>query len=267
MKKNWILRVALIILVLTLATACLLNGTFAKYVTSATGSDSARVAKWGITGDATTFNLFSKAYIDDLGQADTSSTSDEIETINTEDVFAPGSKGSSDVTFLYSNGIVPEVAFNLKSEVTIAVAGWNDYCPIVFTFNSKNFAWNNTDYFVSGTTTLQAELNTVLTGDASGVKNYGPNTTTLPASLTSTGAINLGWSWAFDSEDALTFYKNEDNNVITKAAYTELTAGDQAAYTIIGSDAKDTALGNLGVVPTINITIVLTATQNNTYVA
>ncbi len=42
------MRIASILLVATLLTTCAISGTFAKYVTKASGEDSARVAKWGI---------------------------------------------------------------------------------------------------------------------------------------------------------------------------------------------------------------------------
>lgn len=49
MKKNMMMRVASALLVAVLLSTCAISGTFAKYVTTASGTDSARVAKWGIT--------------------------------------------------------------------------------------------------------------------------------------------------------------------------------------------------------------------------
>ena len=48
MKKNRLMRIAALLLVLTLATSCFVGGTFAKYTSTATGSDTATVAKWDI---------------------------------------------------------------------------------------------------------------------------------------------------------------------------------------------------------------------------
>ncbi len=42
------MRIASILLVVTLLSTCVISGTFAKYVTKAEGTDSARVAKWGV---------------------------------------------------------------------------------------------------------------------------------------------------------------------------------------------------------------------------
>lgn len=48
MKKNKMMRIASVLLVMTLLSTCAISGTFAKYVTKASGTDSARVAKWGV---------------------------------------------------------------------------------------------------------------------------------------------------------------------------------------------------------------------------
>ncbi|MDD4565910.1 MAG: hypothetical protein PHE79_10620, partial [Eubacteriales bacterium] len=57
MKKNWIARIGFLALVLTLVTASLVSGTFAKYTTAVSGKDTVRVAKFDVAvGDgATTF--------------------------------------------------------------------------------------------------------------------------------------------------------------------------------------------------------------------
>ena len=49
MKKNFILRVAAILLVLTMFSISIVTGRLAKYVTTASGDDSARVAKFELT--------------------------------------------------------------------------------------------------------------------------------------------------------------------------------------------------------------------------
>lgn len=48
MKKNKMMRIASILMVVTLLSTCAISGTFAKYVTKVSGEDQARVAKWGI---------------------------------------------------------------------------------------------------------------------------------------------------------------------------------------------------------------------------
>ena len=47
------MRVASALLVAVLLSTCAISGTFAKYVTEGSGSDTARVAKFGVTVTAT----------------------------------------------------------------------------------------------------------------------------------------------------------------------------------------------------------------------
>ena len=52
MKTNKMMRIASVLLVAVLLTTCSISGTFAKYVSQATGTDTARVAYWGWGGDS-----------------------------------------------------------------------------------------------------------------------------------------------------------------------------------------------------------------------
>ncbi len=62
MKKNKMMRIASILMVATLITTCAISGTFAKYVTKASGEDAARVAKWGILLDISGSSVFAEKY-------------------------------------------------------------------------------------------------------------------------------------------------------------------------------------------------------------
>ena len=48
-RKNWMLRIAVVLLVMSLVSMHMVSGIFARYTTSASGSDGARVAKFQIT--------------------------------------------------------------------------------------------------------------------------------------------------------------------------------------------------------------------------
>lgn len=61
MKKNKMMRIAAVLLIVTLLSTCAISGTFAKYVAKADFEDSARVAKWGIKIE-TNSSLFSDRY-------------------------------------------------------------------------------------------------------------------------------------------------------------------------------------------------------------
>lgn len=49
MKKNKIMRIASVLLIVTLLSTCAISGTFAKYVVTGEAEGYARVAKWGVT--------------------------------------------------------------------------------------------------------------------------------------------------------------------------------------------------------------------------
>lgn len=129
MKKNKMMRVASILLVAVLLTTSIISGTFAKYVTSGEASDSARVAKFGVTVTATG-NLFSENYkrVNDGNTPGTAETNHSLETEGQNgftmtvestngDVVAPGTKSEgTGLTFGVSG--TPEVDVNVKLDFT-----------------------------------------------------------------------------------------------------------------------------------------------------
>ena len=62
MKKNKMMRNTAALGVAVLLTASVLSGTLAKYTTTAEGTDSARVAKWGIVMNSTGSSTFKDSY-------------------------------------------------------------------------------------------------------------------------------------------------------------------------------------------------------------
>lgn len=96
MTKNRSMKIAVLVLALALLTSCFVGSTFAKYTSSASGSDSATVAKWSISVEGTeiavvgdpqtiTFDLFNT-----INEEDTTS---EEENVAAEKI-APGTGGS-----------------------------------------------------------------------------------------------------------------------------------------------------------------------------
>lgn len=104
MKKNVIFRIAAIVLMCTLVTACFASSTFAKYTASATSSAAtATVAKWDLkvngnqqlaaANPTITFNLFDTIVDTVDGNKDANVKED-----NTAKLIAPGTKGTYDMT-------------------------------------------------------------------------------------------------------------------------------------------------------------------------
>lgn len=124
MKKNWLLRIALVVLVLTLGTACLVSGTFAKYTTTVSGGDSARVAKWvfGVETDAVAYDTPAAQLVGIF------ETANLAENLADGDIIAPEAEGDFDIVIDMTGS---EVAITLTSTVALTnTAGVNLYFVI-----------------------------------------------------------------------------------------------------------------------------------------
>lgn len=225
MKKTKFMRAALLLLVLTLITSCFVGGTFAKYTTSANGSDTARVAYWGFDQEAyTAFDLFD-------GEYDHVKASGEVESFS--NVIAPGTKKSTTFAFSYDKYkgdkiVAPEVAYTFTVNPTIT----GDYDELD---ENANFKWTlakgnavATEY--DKVTDLLADIK-ALSGDSSGTKTYQPGQ--LPDAFIDfpnfQEVYHIGWKWEFST--------NED------------------------ADAADTAMGNSHTLENVTFAITVTATQ------
>ncbi|MBQ7290310.1 MAG: hypothetical protein IJW76_01130 [Clostridia bacterium] len=121
MKKNKMMRVASALLVAVLMTTSVISGTFAKYVTTDSASDEARVAKWGVVVDASG-SLYGEKY-SNVDNKITSSTDENIisvygqQDLNLNKVVAPGTE--SDLGFSFSINGKPEVDNTVQVQMTI----------------------------------------------------------------------------------------------------------------------------------------------------
>lgn len=114
MKKNLMIKVAAMMLILALASTCMIGTTFAKYVTADKASDTARVAKWGITV-STSGTLFGEAYANDI--VTNAGNELKVQTSSAagmgDKIVAPGTK--NDVGFQVSINGDPEVAYEVAA--------------------------------------------------------------------------------------------------------------------------------------------------------
>lgn len=108
MKKNKMLRMASALLVLTLLTTSIIGGTFAKYTTASTGTDTARVAKWGVTINMDS-DLFKAEYNGTETGYEAKATVKTTET--DKKLVAPGTTGTG--LNVSSTGTKPEVSYNM----------------------------------------------------------------------------------------------------------------------------------------------------------
>lgn len=189
MKKNRMMRVASALLVAVLLSTCAISGTFAKYVTSDRGSDTARVAKFGVTVSGTA-DTFKETYAKD----DTSFDLAANTVVSTEDVVAPGTSGSM-AAFTITG--TPEVAVRVTFAGTLELGDkWVDsasayYCPIEITVGDTTFkgtAYASADLF-------EAAVNAKI---ATYTKDYVAGT---DLSTIGVNAPAISWKWAFEGND------------------------------------------------------------------
>ena len=183
MRKNKMMRLASALLVAVLLTTCAISGTFAKYTTSVSSEDSARVAKWGF--EPTTMdlsNLFLGSYTN-------------VVSNNGDDVIAPGTEGYTTFAFAFdetngANG--PEVAYTFTVTVDATCHAAILANPNIL-WKLDTGAWGTWDQLIASITALS--------GDPSGSKQYAPNT--LPAGFTATDDTHtISWKWIFDENAA-----------------------------------------------------------------
>lgn len=115
MKKNKMMRLASFLLVAVLLSTCAISGTFAKYTSTQTNSDTARVAKWSFTvGSADiaqetfVFDLFNTVY-------DTANVTDDDSVDNgtgSEVIIAPGTWGYFDLVLTNTSEVDAQYAID-----------------------------------------------------------------------------------------------------------------------------------------------------------
>ena len=222
MRKNWTMRAAVLLLALVLISSCFVGGTFAKYVTAGDSSDTARVAKFGVTITANG-TMFAKEYdIDDedvkgtITESVVSSGVKDAENDTRDNLVAPGTKGN--MTSITLSG-TPEVAVEVKytAEVTLsnnwtAKAGDDAeasyYCPLKITVGDKTYF--GMDY--ASAAAFAADVKMAIDGYTA---QYAPNTD-LSKQEVKTPVVS--WAWDFNGDGV----KQTD----VKDTY----LGDQAAH-------------------------------------
>ena len=231
MKKNLMMRAASVLLVAVMLTTCAISGTFAKYVTAETGSDSARVAKFGvqITANGSTF---AETYNTDdtsagIGAVSVSSDGTGAHT----KLVAPGTK--KDMASMVLSG-TPEVAVKVSYEATVVDLGdnWIDkddnskfYCPlkVVIRKDDSTTTLCGLDYATAG------EFEQAIKDNIKSYSRvYDPKTNLGEATVVD-DSLKVSWVWPFEADG--TYAVNQQTN--EKDTY----LGDCAAGIITGKAA------------------------------
>ena len=193
MKKNTMMRIASVLMVAVLLSTCAISSTFAKYVTSGSDGDTARIAKWGVRVSVSAQDAFTYQYDkkedSDITIAKTvisaSGQDDSGNVTNGDDVLAPGTSG----VLLQQAQVTgtPEVAVNVSRTADLDIGDkWEVddvfYCPLIIN-GISGLDYASADDF-------EADVARSLTTS----DNYAAN-----AGVESN--VTVSWSWAFDGDD------------------------------------------------------------------
>lgn len=207
MKKNSTMRVAALLLALTLMTSCFVGGTFAKYTTAETGTDSARVAKWGvqIISNGKMFGEHYYAHDNDTASVAYTGSVDsqgEIPGGGEKQIVAPGTKGDMVEVDLYGK---PEVKVQVSYAATLTLDGWEvdsaEYCPIVITVNGEKYGIGahlpgvTLQHDCASIAQLKSEIQLAVAGYTT-TYNAGTNLEDVAYE-----ALSISWEWPFSTSE------------------------------------------------------------------
>lgn len=168
MKKNKMMRIASILLVVTLLSTCVISGTFAKYVTKAEGQDQARVAKWGVLVTVEG-NAFSDKYAaSDESYLEAGGVYSVESSVEGEQVVAPGTSAEeADLALVATVKGTPEVATRYTLEgkgiedVVLKAGTYTDYTHLV---KADDGTYDYTDTFTLAKDYAPVKWNLVIEG-------------------------------------------------------------------------------------------------------
>lgn len=209
-KRRMILGLVLGLIALS---AFLFSGTLAKYVTEGTGSDTGRVAKWGVTVNTNSGQAFKTQYETD--EISGYSGTYTVQSVNTDKVLAPGTKGTVGG---FSLSGAPEVATRVTVSVvdpSSALSGWtaedtSAYEPVVWTLKKNGTPESGVDKVSFAT--LATALNAIKA-------DYAPN-----AGFAAADTYTIEWEWPFNGNDAADTFLGEKTTAPTITLAYKVTA-------------------------------------------
>ena len=190
-RSSMMVRLVAVLAVVMMFTMCFVGGTFAKYTSSATGTDSATVAKWSFkvgetdiaTTDTFTFDLFKT-----IKDSDGIKNETEMNPVDGS-IIAPGTQGSFDLVLTNASQVTAQYAIDYtvtntgNIPVQFSVDGgahWTNDLADVAASDSTKLAAN------SGTTTIKVQWKWDFNGSDTTDTDLGSAAT---ATLTVTAAV------------------------------------------------------------------------------
>ena len=239
------MRVAGLLLALVLVTSCFVGGTFAKYVTSGTGADHAKVAKWGVKVTAhETGDIFASTYDQIEGKDDT-----VVVTGGKYKVIAPGTKkeNAAVVTLSGTPEVEVKVTYNAdhfaltgKWAYNNGQAGSTDeyYCPLIFKITDGTTT-KTIDCMGDGMNSVGDVETAVKNAVKSFSATYAPNT---DLSTKGNEGLKISWEWPFEGSAA------HPNQTDVKDTY-------------LGDLATTTDPASVNTIPAVYVVVTATVTQ------
>lgn len=194
------MRVAGLLLALVLVTSCFVGGTFAKYVTSGTGADHAKVAKWGVKVTAHgEGDIFASTYDQIAGKDDTVVAGGEYKVI------APGTK-KDNAAVVYLSGkpeVTVKVTYNADNFALTGKWAYNNgqagstdeyYCPLIFKITDGTTT-KTIDCMGDGMNSVGDVETAVKNAVKSFSATYAPNT---DLSTKGNEGLKISWEWPFE---------------------------------------------------------------------
>lgn len=206
-KKNVLMRSAGLLLVLVLVTSCFVGSTFAKYTVGGKGTDTARVAKFGVTVTANGAT-FADKYATHTGNV-VGTIANSVVSADGSNLVAPGTSGNM-VSMTLSGK--PEVAVQVTYNATVTFNGnWKDaqgkfYCPlqIRIPYNDPDFGGLVTANFDGHGYNDAAALKKAIEDRINAFSAKYPAGTDLSA-ITADGSLlapSVSWAWSYYDTDA-----------------------------------------------------------------
>lgn len=239
MKKsnNKVTRFAIIVLALTMVALILVSGTYAKYISTATGSDTATVAKWDVkVNDTQIAHATAQTFEFDLFDTIKDTNFATEENVSTGKIIAPGTSGEFNINVLNESQVDANIAISLtKTQAGVGGTVTNGATPTAGTVPVPDIPLEYK--LISVNTETSAE--TVLSDWSATLPTI---TDEVLDKEDGEKEIKIQWRWLYQVQDA-----GSD-----PATYATRDASD----TILGIAARENATA-----PSITITATVTATQ------
>lgn len=205
-RKTGTLRIAGGLLALVMITSCFVGGTFAKYTVGGKGTDTARVAKFGVTVTANGAT-FADTYATHTGNV-VGTIANSVVSADGSNLVAPGTSGNM-VSMTLSGK--PEVAVQVTYNATVTFNGnWKDaqgkfYCPLQIKIPYNDPEWGEiTATFDGHGYNSAAALKKDIEDQINAFSAKYPAGTDLSA-ITADGSLlapSVSWAWSYYDTDA-----------------------------------------------------------------